>query len=174
MTPTDQFAPEEILEALVTGGVQFVVVGGIAATLHGSPYPTLDVDTTPDKSHNNLERLVNVLRDLGAQEWKPHRDEFLDREWSAEMLAVDKVWLLMTKHGPLDLVFEPSGSSGYGDLVKKAVPYQIGKVEVLVASIEDLIRIKAATDRERDRMQLPTLRKLLERSRMKEDGGSDL
>lgn len=81
----------------------------------------------------------------------------------AAMLGRAELWNLTTRLGRLDVAFVPSGTQGYRDLVRDAVRYRIGGVEVLVASLADVIRSKEAAGRERDRLHLPTLRKLLER-----------
>ena len=58
MADAPTFDPVAILEALTQRGVRFVVIGGIAALSHGSPLPTEDVDITPERDDENLERLA--------------------------------------------------------------------------------------------------------------------
>ena len=59
--------PKTILEALDHHRVRYVLVGGLAATFHGSPLVTTDVDITPERARDNLERLSAALKDLGAR-----------------------------------------------------------------------------------------------------------
>lgn len=165
------FDPKAILGRLREGGVRFVVIGGIAGTLHGSPYPTSDVDICAADDGSNLERLAATLRSLGAKEWDSRKEIEIEREWSAETLRVDKTWFLMTPFGQLDVLFEPAGTRGYAELVREAVEYEVAGGPIAVAHMEDLIRMKEVANRDRDLQVLPTLRKLAER---RFDSGSDL
>lgn len=153
---------ERILGALQEHHVDYVLIGALAATIHGSSLRTDDVDVCPRKDAANLKRLAGALRALEAKEYDPHRGELIERDWTGAMLASDRTWLLGTSAGRLDLVFEPSGTDGYADLGRGAVAMEIGGVHVRVASLEDVIRSKEAADRPRDREQLPALRHLLE------------
>ncbi len=62
-----EFAPAEILDALVRNDVDFVLIGGMAAIIRGSVRPSFDVDIAYARDRANLERLVAALRDLGAR-----------------------------------------------------------------------------------------------------------
>lgn len=86
----------------------------------------------------------------------------MPRVWDAEMLRGDDMWTLVTNHGDLDLVFQPTGTSGYRDLAKDSISLDIDGLRVDVASLADIIRSKEATGRPHDREQLPTLRRLQE------------
>ncbi len=61
------FDPHRICEVLNDEDVDFVLIGGLAAVLHGSPLPTIDVDLVPERSDENLERLATALNRLGAK-----------------------------------------------------------------------------------------------------------
>jgi hypothetical protein len=61
------FDPRRICAALTDAGVRFVVIGGFAAAVHGSPLPTTDVDIVPAREDENLERLARALRTLNAK-----------------------------------------------------------------------------------------------------------
>ncbi len=158
-----KFQPEKILDGLRDEGVTFVVIGGIAGTLHGSPYPTSDVDVCAATDNANLERLARALNALEAKEWDPRKDLEVAVDWSPETLEVDKTWILRTPFGHLDVLFQPAGTQGYPDLARQKVRYEIGGKGLDVVHIEDLIRMKEAAGRERDLEHLPTLRKLAER-----------
>jgi hypothetical protein len=117
----------------------------------------------PDDEAENLKRLADALTMLKATEWEPHSEEVVAREWSPKVLSGDRTWLLVTRAGRLDIMFTPSGTRGFGDLSRRAVTYSLGDIDVRVAALEDTIRSKEASARDRDLQQLPTLRKLLER-----------
>lgn len=143
--------------------VEYILIGGMAAVLQGSPYVTYDVDICPEGSKGNLERLSLALQELDAQEWDVRKDEAKSIDWTAEVLAADSTWLLLTKFGRLDLVFVPAGTSGHGDLRRRLRRIEVAGLPLPVSHIEDIIRMRETAARERDLVQLPTLRKLLDR-----------
>lgn len=153
---------EGIFDVLEAHSVRYVVIGGIAAVLFGSPYPTKDLDICADTEASNLANLAAALRDLEATEWDPHKGEFVERIWNEESLQVDSTWLLGTRLGRLDVLFAPAGTQGFSDLKRRRVVMDVGGRSVPVTGLEDLIRMKEAAGRERDLQQVPTLRKLLE------------
>lgn len=156
-----------IIESLQKHGVRFVVIGGVAAIAHGSPLPTEDLDVTPDRAPDNLQSLVRALKDLGAQLRTESGGVAFPLE--AQMLAGAEMWTLTTRAGDLDLVFDPPGTRGYEDLRRGAVELDLGSgAPVLVAALPDVIRSKEASNREKDRMQLPALRRTLELIRARE------
>ncbi|MGH2529120.1 MAG: hypothetical protein ACRDH0_07310, partial [Actinomycetota bacterium] len=108
--PEPEFRPEEILRALSDHGVRYVLVGGFAAVIHGSPYVTTDVDVVPDAGRDNLVRLSDALRTLGARVWTESEPEGLAFGHNADSLAGSRMWNLVTDHGRLDVAFEPSGT----------------------------------------------------------------
>lgn len=154
---------DRIFATLNAHGVHYVVIGALGAMLQGSPLRTDDVDICPDEDPANLARLAAALKALDAREWDPRKDEFFERQWSADELAIDRLWLLLTAEGPLDLVFSPAGTDGYKDLARDAVVVKVHDIDVPVAALADIIRSKEAAGREKDRQALPTLRRLLER-----------
>ncbi|MGH7687144.1 MAG: nucleotidyltransferase domain-containing protein [Candidatus Dormibacteria bacterium] len=104
-----------LLATLTRRGVRFVVIGGLAAVLHGAPYQTVDCDITPDVDDANLAQLSAALRDLGARVWTGH-GEGVRFEHDARSLRESRIWNLVTDHGLLDIAFEPAGVGGYEDL----------------------------------------------------------
>jgi len=164
------FDPVPLLEALQRRGVDFVVVGAAAAVTQGSPLPTYDLDITPARDRPNIDRIVSALVDLDAK-LRTHTDA-VAFPVDARMLAGAEAWALETRSGPLDLVFVPAGTQGYDDLRRDALHVDLGTgAPVLVASLRDVIRMKEASNREKDRAQLPALRRTLEVIRRREREG---
>ena len=165
--PSDDFDPARMLGALHEAEVRFVLIGGMAAVLHGDVGVTLDLDLVPDRESDNLERLARALRSLAARIRVADVPEGLAFDCSAAFfrnLPADAIVNLTTDAGDLDLAFRPSGTDGYGDLRRDAALVEIADgVEIQVASLGDVIRSKAAADREKDRQALPRLRQLLAR-----------
>ena len=153
-----RFEPELVLRALVDHGVDFVVIGGYGAALHGSPAVTLDTDICPSRTPENLDRLALALRSVNAKirtESDPQGlPVTLDRVFLAQMKMVN----LITDGGAFDLGFEPAAfPGGYDELVPHAVTYRIGDLSVPVASLADIIDSKRAAGRPKDHATLPIL-----------------
>jgi hypothetical protein len=160
--PEPELAPERILAVLADHRVRFVLVGGFAAVIHGSPYVTTDVDVVPERSEANLRRLSEALRSMHARVWTASEPGDLEFGDDARSLVETNVWNLVTDHGRLDLTFVPAGTTGFDDLHRDALDLTILGVEVDVASLADVIRSKEAAGREKDRLVLPVLRRILE------------
>lgn len=158
----DSFQPAEILGVLERHGVEFVIIGGLAAAVQGSPFVTTDVDVTPRRARKNFERLSAALKELDAKIRTETVPEGLPFDHDVNSLAGMSLLNLTTRFGDLDISIEPLGTTGYEDLVRDAKPFDLGGVRVLVASLADVIRSKEAAGREKDRVVLPTLRRLLE------------
>lgn len=162
MTEGATFDPAAVLAVLRDHEVRFVLIGGIAAAIHGSPYVTTDVDVTPQVDRQNLERLSAALVELEARVRTEGLTEGLPFAHDPESLGRATIWNLTTRFGDVDLVLRPAGTDGFDDLTRDATDLVILGVVVRVASLADVVRSKAAAGREKDRLQLPLLRRLLE------------
>ena len=170
------FDPAKMLSALSDAGVDFLLIGGMAAVLHGDAGVTFDLDIVPAHDAENLERLALALRVLEARVRAPDAPSGLAFDPSPEFfrnLPRDAILNLTTPIGDLDLAFRPSGTSGYEDLKRDAVRIEAAaNVSILVASLADVIRSKDAANREKDRTALPRLRRLQEKNDRIQDGNS--
>jgi hypothetical protein len=151
-----------MLRVLADHGVRLVLIGGFAAVIHGSPYVTTDIDIVPDPEEDNVRRLSDALREMNARVWTADEPVGLAFQHDAASLAGVSMWNLVTDLGRLDISFEPSGTGGYPDVARDAVHLSISGVEVDVASLADVIRSKEAAGRDKDRLVLPVLRRLLD------------
>lgn len=149
-----------LLGALDQAGVRFLVIGGVACVLHGAPYQTVDCDVTPEESDDNLARLSTALDELGARIWTGD-DGGLEFRHDAQSLKDARTWNLITRHGLLDISFEPDGTAGYPELIKRAVFVEVDGVRFAVASLDDVVVSKQAAAREKDLRVLPLLRRML-------------
>jgi hypothetical protein len=160
-----EFDPVAIFASLNEHGVRYLVIGGIAARLRGAPLVTEDVDVTTATDEVNLRALCSALRDLDAKLRTAGDPDGVPFPIEPEMLSNARSWTLVTRHGDLDIVFEPAGSQGYADLIRDADTMRVQvRPEILapVASLRDVIRTKEAAGREKDRAALPMLRRTLE------------
>jgi len=166
---SQEFDPERMLGALADRRVRFILIGGMAAVLHGDVGVTVDIDVVPERTDDNLERLARALRDLGARIRTEGEPEGLAFDCSAEFfrnLPPDSIVNMTTEAGDLDVTFCPSGTSGFADLKRDAINIEAAdQLHIFVASLADVIRSKQAANREKDRLALPRLRRLLDRLR---------
>ncbi len=157
-----EFDPEPILVALNEHGVRYVVVGAIAAIAQGYPLNTGDLDLTPSRDPDNLDRLAAVLRELDARLRTPADPEGVEFPIDAKYLGSVDSWTLTTRHGSLGLLFRPSGTQGYEDLRRDSVVVHLAGKETRMAALVDIIRMKEAAGRPKDLAQLPALHQTLE------------
>ncbi len=155
--------------------VRFVVVGGLAAIAHGYSGTTRDADAVPAFDVENLDRLVGALRELDAVLYAhPERTdlradgsppELEGFELSGTHLRSSHIWQFMTDAGPLDVPLVIDGPGGYDVLIRKAEPRSVGDLEVMVASLDDLIESKETAGRDKDLRALGELRRIREARR---------
>lgn len=150
-----------LLAVLDRHQVRYVLIGGLAAVYHGSPFPTEDADITPATGADNLQRLSAALSELEARIRTESVPDGLRFAHDANSLAAASIWNLTTTAGDLDISFTPSGTAGYGDLTREAESVDLYGLVVRVASLADVIRSKQAANRPKDQRVLPTLRRIL-------------
>ncbi|MHB8438385.1 MAG: DUF6036 family nucleotidyltransferase [Acidimicrobiales bacterium] len=159
------FSPDAVLEVLERHRVRYVVIGGMAATLHGSPMVTFDIDVVPERSKANLERLSTALGELDARIRVEGIDGGLEFTHDATSLTRMNVVNLVTIHGDLDLTFSPAGVSTFEEWDEHATDVEALGVHFRLADLDQVIASKEAADRPKDRAALPILRALAERRR---------
>lgn len=162
LEPRPALDVEKLLGCLNRHRVEYVLIGGLAARLHGSPLLTDDVDVTPAVDRLNLGRLAAALVELGAKlrvTGAPPVDFPFDERSFDNFTSMT----LITRHGLLDICLRPDGTRGYPDLAPNAQTYSIFGLEIEVASLDDIIRSKEAAGRNKDLQALPTLHALRRR-----------
>jgi hypothetical protein len=154
-----------VLAALDRHHVRYVLIGGLAAALHGSPVTTQDADICPERNAENLARLAAALRELHARIRAEGVEDGLPFACDAKFFEMMSMANLVTDAGDVDVAFEPSGTSGYADLARNAVTIDVDGVAVSIASLEDVIRSKTAANRPKDLAALPILQEVLRQLR---------
>lgn len=158
------FDPYELLGALQSRNVSFVVIGAFARVVHGTRELTDGLDITPSMREENLTRLARALEDLDARRTD---GKTLDlSNLPAPALELE------TRAGELKLVPEPAGTRGWDDLRRRASREPLGRgLRPQVASPDDLARMLGALDRDQDLERLLRLRRLMN---LEHDLGHDL
>jgi predicted nucleotidyltransferase len=149
---------DEILRVLVEHGVDFILVGGVAAVLRGVPLSTLDVDVVILRSDENLVPLLGALRALQARYLDP-AGRFIVPD--AGKLASLRMHRLSTAFGPLDVMETIGHGLSYADLISDTKLIEVAGVPVRVLGLESIIRSKEQANRDKDRATLPILRRTL-------------
>lgn len=161
MTEVAPLDPERLITTLAKHDVRYVLIGAVAARLHGFPRVTAEADITPARDPENVARLAAALRDLDARVYTDSVPEGLSFDCSSAMLSRAKLWHLVTSAGRLDIAFTPSGTGGYEDLIQNAVAFDVFGTRLDAASLEDIIRSKQAAARPQDLQDVIVLRQML-------------
>jgi hypothetical protein len=154
-----------ILHTLSKHEVEYIIVGGVCAVLHGAPISTFDIDLVHSREAGNLKRLLKALEELEAY-YRDAAGRIIRPEESH--LSSPGHQLLMTKGGPLDLLGEIPKGRGYKELLQYTVTLQISEdLEVRLLDLETLIETKEEAAREKDKAVLAILRRTLEEKKRK-------
>jgi hypothetical protein len=147
---------------LVNAGVEFIVVGGVAAILHGSARATYDVDFIYSRTEENIQRLANALAPYNP--YLRDAPPGLPFAWDAKTIRTGLNFTLTTSLGDVDLFGEVAGGDTYQDLLPRSVEVEAFGVRFKCVDLPTLIRIKEAAGRPKDREAIAELRVLLEES----------
>ncbi len=158
--PIPNFDFPEILQTFAKHKVDFIVVGGVCAVLHGAPVYTFDLDLVHSRSTENLDLLLQALHELDAY-FREHGERRLRPDRSH--LASPGHQLLMTRAGPLDLLGTVSNDRGYEELLPHTLTMKVrDDLQVRLLDLATLIVIKEETARDKDQATLSILRRTLE------------
>ena len=162
---TTQF--RALIQNLSEGGVQFIVVGGVAASAHGSPRVTNDLDIVYRRTAENIAKLARVFSSLqpyprGAPDGLPFR-------WDEKTLRLGLNFTLRTSLGYIDLLGEITGGGGYEALLDHAVEITVHGHRCLCLDLPKLIAVKRAAGRPKDFDAIADLEAIREESE-KRDG----
>lgn len=148
MTLWGELRIEDILERLTARAVDYVVIGGIAAVLLGSPRVTQDLDICFATDAENLKALGQALIDLDAR--LAGVEETIPFVPDERTLRAVELLTLETSAGKLDVLARPAGGPPYKSLRGRAERMYVGEFSILVASLDDLVAMKRAAGRPKD------------------------
>jgi hypothetical protein len=150
----------ELICALNTAGVQFIIIGGVAARTHGSARLTDDLDIAYQRSPENIRRIVEAL--------KPHKPYLrgappgLPFAWDERTIRNGLNFTLTTSLGAIDLLGEVSGGGGFERLLPHTIVQDIFGFACRCLDVETLIRVKRAAGRPKDFEAIAELEAILE------------
>lgn len=151
---------QHLLTTLVNGGVELIVIGGFAATAHGSAHVTVDLDVVYGRSPENIDRLAKALTPLspylrGAPPGLPFR-------FDAATIRRGLNFTLTTSAGDLDVMGEVVGGGTYEALLPRTESRTLFGVDIRFVDLETLIRLKRAAGRPKDLERIAELEAIAE------------
>jgi hypothetical protein len=151
---------QRLLSVLSAGGVDFIIIGGFAATAHGSAHVTVDLDIVYGRTPENISRLAAALAPLqpylrGAPPGLPFR-------FDEETIRRGLNFTLVTSAGDLDVLGEATGGGNYEALLPRSEARQVFGLEVRFVDLATLIHLKRAAGRPKDLERIAELEAIAE------------
>lgn len=154
---------DALIRLLVENEIEFIIVGGAAATAHGSARLTLDLDIVYSRTPENLSQIITALKPL--EPYLRGAPLGLPFEWSFDTIQNGLNFTLTTSLGALDLLGEVVGGGDYEQLKPHTIKIEVGGAECLCLSLEHLIEVKRAAGRPKDLEAIAELEQILEELR---------
>lgn len=139
---------EQLLRLLTEHEVKFIIIGGVAAVIHGSSRLTQDLHVVYQRSPKNIARLAEAL--AGRSPYLRGAPPGLPFQWSSATLRMGLNFTLETNLGDLDLLGEVTGGGRYEDLLAHTIEVEIFDLRCRCLDLEALIRVKRAAGRPKD------------------------
>jgi predicted nucleotidyltransferase len=173
--PTDSRKPSspdlsKVLEGLLEAGIDFILVGGLAAVIQGAPVTTMDVDIVHNQSSENIARLLAFLKSVRAV-YRRLDDKLIEPK--ERDLAGKGHLLLTTRTGPLDVLAVIEGGRSYEDLLEHSVDIDFRGYTLRVLDLKTLIELKKSSQDPKDKQRLPVLRETLRQLEKRYESGED-
>jgi hypothetical protein len=159
----------ELFRALAEHRVDYLVIGGVAAQVHGRRRTTKDLDVTPAPGRENFERLAAALVAIDAHQRGigPSGRASITEQLQGAAIAPP----LSTRHGELHIINDVPGAAAYDGMRGRALTIDLDGIDVNIVSVDDLIRIKHAAGRSGDIEDIEALTTLARRDAHEQPGG---
>jgi hypothetical protein len=151
-----------LLDGLTASGVEFILVGGLAAVAQGAPITTLDVDIVHHQTDENIQKLLTFLLSVGARHRRP--DDKVIKPNKGDLLGPGHA-LFVTQLGPLDVLGVIEEGRGFGALSEDTVEIDFRGHRIRVLKLETLVALKRHSEDPRDRHRLPFFEEVLRQIR---------
>jgi hypothetical protein len=138
----------ELFQVLADHAVGYLVIGGVAAQVHGRRRTTKDLDVIPAPDAENLERLAAALRELAA--YPVELGERAPAPTVEQLQRAPIVPPLTTRHGELHILNEVPGARPYAEMDNRALSIDLDGIAVRIVGVDDLIRMKQTAGRPGD------------------------
>ena len=148
----------EVLEGLLVAGVDFILVGGLAAVIQGAPITTMDVDIVHNQSPENVAKLLAFLKLVDA--FHRRLDDKLIEPKESDLTGEGHA-LFTTRLGPLDVLAIIEEGRSYGDLLDHTVEIEFRGHTLRVLDLKMLIQLKRSSTDLKDKQRLPVLKETL-------------
>ena len=160
----------DLLVGLRMAEVDFILVGGLAAVIQGTPITTMDVDIVHKQSPENIARLYAFLESIEAV----HRrlDDTVIKPTVQDLSGTGHV-LLTTRDGPLDVLAVIEEGKSYEDLLEHTVNIDYKSQVLRVLDLKTLIELKKGSSEPKDRQRLPVLMETLRQLKSESDRESE-
>jgi len=162
---TENSGLSALLEGLIDAGIEFILVGGLAAVVQGAPITTMDVDIVHRQTDENIGKLLGFLKSIDAY----HRrldDEVI--EPTAEHISCRGHALFTTRFGPLDVLAIIEEGQSYEDLIDYTVEIEFRGRTICVLDLEMLVKLKKSAKDPKDNQRLPVLEETLRQLKQEE------
>jgi hypothetical protein len=151
-----------VLEGLINADIKFILVGGLAAVVQGTPMTTLDVDIVHQRSSENIVKLLSFLKSIDAVHRRPD-DKII--EPTEQDLSGDGHALYSTRFGPLDVLAVIEQGKTYDNLIDYTMDIKFRGHSIKVLDLEMIIELKRTSKNPKDKQQLPVLEETLRQLR---------
>ena len=147
-----------ILEGLLEADIQFVLVGGLAAVIQGAPVTTMDVDIVHSQSPENISKLFDFLKSMGA--FYRRLDDRVIEPNREDLSGVGHA-LLATRLGPLAVLAVIEDGKTYEDLLEHTIKIEFRGHMLRVLDLKTLVEFKKISKDSKDKRRLPVLKETL-------------
>lgn len=161
----------ELFRALARHGVDYLVIGGVAAQVHGRRRTTQDLDVTPAPDPENFRRLAAALVALDA--YPVELGPAAPAPTAEQLTVAPVVPPLTTRHGELHILNEVPGATAYAGMRTRALTTDLDGIAVRIVAVDDLIRMKQATGRPGDIEDIAALTTVAQREARDSDLAKD-
>lgn len=151
-----------VLEGLIKAEINFILVGGLAAVVQGTPVTTMDVDIVHQRSSENIVKLLSFLKSIDAVHRRPD-DKII--EPTEQDLSGNGHALYSTRFGPLDVLAVIEQGKSYDNLLDYTVDVKFRGHSIKVLDLEMIIELKRTSKNPKDKQQLPVLEETLRQLR---------
>lgn len=141
----------KLLKSLNEAGVEFILVGGLAAVIQGAPVSTFDLDIVHRQTDENIKKLIKYLKSVKAIQRRPDQKILKPDEKS---LSGTGHLLLTTCFGPLDILGSIEKGFGFDELLPSCIRINFKGHPTYVLSLETLIKLKRGTKILKEQYQL--------------------